>query len=204
MDAASKKVSENIVGTRDADLRLAKLASEGDSSAQRRLVIRLMPLVRRTMSYMTNDQALAQDLAQIALIRILGNAGGYRGQSSLEFWAGKVSYRVALSEIKKTSKRKILAPMIPQPSSPFPIVDDAVASLHAKQKLSDMLSKMSKKHRIVLILRHIEGYSVSEIANLTGVPLNTIRERLRIARIKLRRALTREPELMSWVLGREK
>ena len=110
---------------------------------------------------------------------------------------------MALNELKKLSRRKSLNKHLPEPRSSFPGTEDAAIDSMMRRRLAKMLSKLSKKHRMALILKHIEGYSVSEIAQIVEVPKNTVRERLRVARIKLRRAVAREPELKLLILGRE-
>ncbi len=203
MNAVNSNIREAPSKTYVEEVRLTSRAAAGDRVAQQRLVRRLMPRVRRTMSYMTGDPTLAEDLTQLSLLRILKKAGSYRGDSQLEFWAIRVSTRMALNEIKKLSRRKSLNKHLPEPRSPFPGTEEAAIDSMMRQRLAKMLSKLPEKHRMVLILKHIEGYSVSEIAQIIEVPKNTVRERLRVARIKLRRAVEREPELKLLVLGRE-
>ena len=71
-----------------------------------------------------------------------------------------------------------------------------------KRKLAELLSKIKDKQRVVLILKHVEGYSVKEIAKIVGSKENTVRERLRVGRMKLRKSLEREPETVRRLLGR--
>jgi RNA polymerase sigma-70 factor (ECF subfamily) len=55
--------------------------------------------------------------------------------------------------------------------------------------LSEALAKLSVEHRVVLVLKDIEGLKYEEIAESTGVPIGTVRSRLHRARLELRNLL---------------
>jgi RNA polymerase sigma factor (sigma-70 family) len=57
--------------------------------------------------------------------------------------------------------------------------------------VSDYLARLSEDRRTVLVLRHVLGHSVDEIAELTGVSRNTVKDRLLTARQEFRRMVRR-------------
>ena len=203
MDEIRQKRAEPLEDSFEEDTRLAALAASGEPSAQRTLVNRLLPHVRRLMSYMTSDPYLVDDLTQSALVRILLRSESYIGNGPLESWATRVSTRTALNELKKLSRQRRIPPELKEAKSPFPMGQDESDRFLIKQKLSQLISKQKEKYRIPLVLKHIEGYSVKEISSIMKIPENTVRGRLRLARALLKTALEREPKFAMQVLGRK-
>ena len=187
--------------SREHDIKLAAFAASGDETAQKRFVMHLLPQVRRTMSYMIRDPHMAEDLTQNTLIRLLDNAGSYRGESSLLFWAARVSSRVALNEIKKISRQKRLYKKMPFINIEQPVTDRAEMNFAFKQLLAYTMTKIRKKYQTVLILKYVEGYTIAEIASITQAPENTVKERLKTAKAKIRKAIEKEPELAGRITG---
>lgn len=184
------------------DTDLATSAAAGNVQSQRVLISRLLPRVRRTVSYLVGDPECAADVAQLALIRILKTVHSYRGESTLEYWASRIATRTALNHQQKKARRKALQTQSPPREEHFLDADDAAALVWARQMLHKMLANLPEKQRVVVVLRHIEGFKVDEIASIIGVGHNTVRQRLRAGNANLRREVKRHPDLKSFVLGR--
>ncbi|MCZ6809017.1 MAG: sigma-70 family RNA polymerase sigma factor, partial [Proteobacteria bacterium] len=58
------------------------------------------------------------------------------------------------------------------------------------QRLDKALAQLSDEHRLVVLLHDTEGYKLTEIQDLTGVPVGTVKSRLHRARARLRDILT--------------
>jgi RNA polymerase sigma-70 factor (ECF subfamily) len=68
-----------------------------------------------------------------------------------------------------------------------------------RRHLARQLGRLSPERRSVLVLRLVHGYAVDEIAELTGAPLNTVRDRLARGRRQLRGMLEKDPAFAGWV-----
>lgn len=162
---------------------------------------RLVDRVRRTSSYMSVDSNEADDLAQIALIEVLRSAGSFRGESSVECWADKITARVAVQHLRKRERRRGLfsrfKPSAPKPA-PAPSPDDALTTRQVRARVASHLAKLTPERRTAIILRHVHGYSIKEIAEMTDTPINTLRDRLRVARQQLRKRALADPALRDW------
>lgn len=75
----------------------------------------------------------------------------------------------------------------------FPDVPRADAAL-AEFEFKEMLGQTDEKYRAILILHYVEGFKISEIADLLNLKENTVKTRLARGREQLRRAYAREPE----------
>ena len=182
------------------DLELAQKAAGGDKRAQRMLVDRLMNRVRSTVGYLAGGHADADDYAQLALVEILKSLESYRGETKLDYWADKIAVRTAMRHIKK--KRRLLnrsAPFTPE------IVEGTADSPHrdaARQRLRKRLAahiaKLKPERRTVVTLRLVHEYSISEIADITGAPINTVRDRLRVGKKNLQKSILADDDMKAW------
>jgi RNA polymerase sigma-70 factor (ECF subfamily) len=75
----------------------------------------------------------------------------------------------------------------------LPGVDDPVRDSERQEKIRELdvaLSQLSDEHRLIVLLHDTEGYKLTEIQEITGVALGTVKSRLHRARARLREILT--------------
>ena len=65
-------------------------------------------------------------------------------------------------------------------------------TFHMNESLAGAVMALDKRYRVPVLLYYYEGYSTPEIAELLGVPLNTVTTRLSRARAKLKNFLTED------------
>jgi RNA polymerase sigma-70 factor (ECF subfamily) len=175
------------------DLQLMALAAAADPTAQRLIASRLMERVQRLSRSLLQNNADASDASQASLLEILKSAGTFRGESSLERWADRIVVRTAL---RSAAKRR---------AEGMTMWEDVEMAVHASSDPSvvvrEYLDRLSEPARTVLVLRHGFEYSIDEIAELTGVSPNTVKDRLLRAREAIRRIVRRE-QLLEAASGR--
>ena len=66
-----------------------------------------------------------------------------------------------------------------------------------KDRIFDAMETLSPEHRQIVLLREVEGYSYSEIAEVMGIPEGTVMSRLFYARRKLQGLLRADMEAVS-------
>lgn len=173
-----------------ADVYLAQSAV-ACPSARDALTRRLGPRVRKLVASFVRNDADAEDASQAALIEILRAMPSFRGESRLEAWADRIAVRTA---IRLARTRRLLAvrrhDAVDPDELPSPSVDDGGDAL--PRSLRAYLDALPEVRRSVLVLRHALGYSVQEIAELTGTSVNTVKDRLLAARHEVRRMVRRE------------
>ena len=64
-----------------------------------------------------------------------------------------------------------------------------MSALSSYKRLDNALAQLSDEHRIVVLLHDSEGYKLTEIQELTGTPVGTVKSRLHRARARLREIL---------------
>ena len=177
-----------------SDLELMHKAGEGDRAARRTVAKRLMPVAKRVAHALLRASADADDAVQLSLIEVLRSAGTYRGETAVERWAQRIVVRTTLRHIREQRRYyKVVdgdaevAEAGPELLQSVPEATDALA-----RPLRFYLSKLSEVQRDAVVLRHAFGYSVAEIAELTGVSENTAKARLLYGRRALRKLVRRD------------
>ncbi len=197
-DAATTNL-ERKRGGYESDVALTRAAATGDHVARRDLVSRLLDSVRRTVTYLMGADMDAEDLAQVALIHILRSAGAFRGDCSLEYWADRIAVRTAMKHINKRRRRENLSAGVWEPPAEYLSVDDQTSRRRVRVRLAELLQKLSPERRTAVALHHVQGYDLLEISEMTGSPVNTVRDRLRVGRKQLKKHILRDPMLKEWV-----
>ena len=147
---------------------------------------------------MLGDTAEASDVVQEIFIKVFRNIGGFKGEAALKTWI----FRIALSEILnrlrwwKSRHRSSTFSLDDQPggngyrvtdSGPTP--DEALESKEREFAIQQALGKLSGDHRSIVVLRDIEGFSYTEIADVLGISIGTVKSRLARARGDLKKSL---------------
>jgi len=184
---------------RPDDRALAEAVAAGDHTARRRFVERLLDRARLTVGYLVGTDRDADDMAQIALVQILRSAHTFRGESTLEYWADRIAVRTAMREIRRRKRREQIEPAALQPGTQEPGADVQTDLKLVRARLAHLLGKLSPERRTAVVLHHVQGYDIAEIAEMTGAPVNTVRDRLRVGRRQLRKRILADPALRGWL-----
>ena len=189
----------------DATLALTRSAAAGDRSAQRALVERLMPKVERTARCLARVGGDADDLVQLSLIQIVRSAGSFRGESSLESWADRVTVMTVAKQLEKRSRRRRIWDRLQPPSTPVSVpLDEQAAQAEIQRRMQTALTRLSDKVRTAVVLYCVLGYSAEETAALTDAGVHTVRGRVRLGIEKLKSAVLKDPVLREWAERGEK
>lgn len=166
----------------DVDLvTLAKAAR--DSAAFGELVRRHQAPLRAFLLRLTGDHALADDLAQEALIKAYRGLDGFRGGASYRSWLFAIAIREAAMARRKER---------PEPSAAASLAESAAPPSEFNIDLSRALAALSPEERSAVLLCDAAGFSHAEAATAIGAPLGTVKTYVARAREKLRAALTSE------------
>jgi RNA polymerase sigma-70 factor (ECF subfamily) len=159
------------------DRKLAVAASKGDVEAFAKLVRDHSSLVYRVaLRILGVDDA--QDASQEVWIRVWRNIRNFRGESAFSTWLYRITVNTCLSIRQKESRRdeRELGEDLPYLSeSSGGDADPEAAALNAerREEIQDALQHVRAEHRAALVLRHMEGLSYAEIAEVLGVPDGT-------------------------------
>lgn len=166
----------------------------GDREAARRLLERIGPRVRHTVRLLVGRDDETEDYTHACFVAILENLGKYKGTGPLEAWAGQLTYRVLMRQLKRRRRSERTVTLVAEETGVGSTTPEREAMRRSREDLWALhLAKLPEKRRTTLVLRLAHGYSVAEVAQLTGAPLNTVRDRIRVGLRELRQSLAADP-----------
>ena len=138
---------------------------------------------------MLSDRKTAEDVVQQAFVELVRAAPKIKGDGrSLRAWLFKSVRFGCLDEYRRRSRR----PEIPHETLPDLAVGQDPLSDHLDPSLEGALNQLSKRHRTVVLLRHVVGLSPEEIAQVIGSSRRATYAVLNRAETKLRSILDGE------------
>jgi RNA polymerase sigma-70 factor, ECF subfamily len=170
---------------------LAGQAAAGDPLAQRRLVDWLHRRVQSIALSILGNALDAEDTTQVILMEILKSVASFRGES-LAAWSDRIAVRTAIRHARQRRVRGLrFAPTENLDDLPWS-ADATAGESELACDLRGYLAQLPEARRVVLVLRHMMDYSIEDIAELTQVSPNTVKDRLLHARQQLRRLIRRD------------
>lgn len=174
-----------------ADLELMARVARKDPVAQRLLVERLGARVFNVSRLLCAVAADAEDATQLSLMEILKSAESFRVAQSLEAWADRITVRTALRAKRRERERRGLLERWLSPGL-FPWGASGSAPARDAFGVERFLDQLDPERRRAFVLHHALDYTVDEIAEATGAPPGTVKDRLVMARRTLRRFIERD------------
>ena len=183
-----------------SDVELVNAIVQGDAEAAGVVWDRYAPLLRNVLRSSLGRSADVEDILQDVFIALLRGAGRLRSADSLRPYLFKIAVRRVHDEWRRRSVRRWMT-LLPSDE----IVDDSTVasdtdSAHVLRALHRTLERLPARQRMVFILRHVQGFEVTEAAQLLGVSESTIKRELRRAQNKIAAtARKREPGLWDYL-----
>ena len=160
------------------DRDLVIRAAEGDIGAFTKLVRDNSSLVYRVALRMLGSEN-AQDASQEVWVRVWRNIRSFRGESAFSTWLYRITVNTCLSVRRKEARREEREysgdeiPYLPEPSGGDADPEAAALSAERREEIQNALQHVRAEHRAALVLRHMEGLSYAEIAEVLDVPDGT-------------------------------
>lgn len=136
---------------------------------------------------MLKDRNLAEEVGQDTFIRLYNSLPSFRFESSLKTFVSRIAVNLSLNKIKqqKTWWNRFVGgdELL---SNHVVIQNNADDRLADKELLQIGLQKLDEKHRILVVLRVVEGYSVKETAEILNIKHGTVMSGLSRALDKLK------------------
>lgn len=171
-------VSNDSVG----DPELVDRAIRGEDGAFRLLVERYESVVASTVIGMLGPGDDADDVGQETFIRFYRSLKKFRGEASVKTYLTRIAINLSLNALKRG--RSLMERFVSrdQASAPLPEATmngvNAVESRETEEVVQHAIQQLNPKHRAVIVLRLIEGYSTKETAEILDIPHGTVLSRL--------------------------
>jgi RNA polymerase sigma factor (sigma-70 family) len=190
----TKVIGKTLVATperrqeADADWDVVKKVQAGDVAAFDQLILKYRERVYSVIYNMCSNREDAADLTQGAFIKAFQSINRFQGQSSFFTWLYRIGVNATLTHLRKNRLRTFFSfERINEEDKSAEILDaltdkggaDREAFVkELQEKLNEALQKLSIKHRMVVTMFEIDGLSHSEIAEIVGCSVGTVRSRL--------------------------
>ncbi|MDO6657778.1 sigma-70 family RNA polymerase sigma factor [Anaerobacillus sp. 1_MG-2023] len=142
--------------------------------------------IKRLAYTYVKNWAVADDITQEVFISCFKNIGHFRGESSYKTWL----FKITVNRCKDYLKSKWFRSMVPfrgdEKVEVAAGLDAGLIQKSEEENISLKVLDLPVKYREVIILFYYEDLSIQEIFNLTGIKVETIKTRLRRAKLQLR------------------
>ena len=179
------------------DAKLVERSNAGDMAAFEELVTRYEKKVYALTLRLTGRSEDAFDLTQDIFIKVFQSLFLFRGESAFSTWLYRLSYNVCIDHERKR-KRQITT---------YSLEDDAYflepqlkddrfspeiqwENKQLREEIQMALLTLSAEHRMMVLMRDVQGLSYKEIAQALDVGEGTVKSRIFRAREAMRKKLT--------------
>ncbi len=167
---------------------LVEAARRGDRDAYRELLLAVQPRIRNLVRYLVRGDGEVDDLAQEALVAVVRGLPGFRGEGAFRAWVDRITARLVFAHLRRAKrepelKNAILRRVVDEEARP----PDAYLR---RRELARALDAIPDEQRAALVLHHVLGMSVREVAEELAAPRETVRSRLRLGMSRLRALLS--------------
>lgn len=176
-----------------SDSEVVQQSLDGDARAFGEIVSRydqrLLNFVYRTIG----DRERAQDLVQETFVRVYRHLHRFDQTKKFSTWIYTIASNLAKNELRNRSRNPLVLfqtikknwdadhrPLEWEDTQYKP--DDLFRKRHLREKVEEAVTHLPEHHRMVFVLRELEGKTYEEIAEITGCNLGTVKSRLNRAR----------------------
>jgi RNA polymerase sigma-70 factor (ECF subfamily) len=147
--------------------------------------------VWRTVRVLGVPESLVEDAVQDVFVVVHRRLSDFHPATSARAWLYQIARRVARDYRRRVRRKGALDPLPEALADDRPDAADRYERTEALRLLGEVLAELDEKGREILVFTELEEVKPPELAELLGVPLNTIYSRLRRARIAFNEALAR-------------
>lgn len=163
------------------DLELARALIDGTANAAEAAWERYSPLVHRIVSRAIGPDAEVEDVTQEIFYRLFSRIRTLRKPEALRSFVISFAIRIVKWELRRRRARRwlTLSETGDVPDEQMMVMD--AENRYALRRLYGLLDRLSARERLVLVLRHVEGMTLEEIAAAMELSLATVKRGLRRA-----------------------
>jgi RNA polymerase sigma-70 factor (ECF subfamily) len=176
----------------EADRAALIRIADGELAALEELYDRYKTMAYSIAYRITNDATLAEDVVQDAFLGAWRNAARYvAGRGSVKTWLLSIVHHRAIDAVRRrrpTTELPEVETAMPAALTLPDVWAEVSASLDA-ETVRSALETLSDVQREALELAYFGGLTQGEIAERTGAPLGTVKSRMRLGLLSMRRTL---------------
>jgi RNA polymerase sigma-70 factor (ECF subfamily) len=193
---------EVIGGPVDRDWRLVEALRLREATAAERLVATFGDRSYRLAIGITGNRQDAEEVVQDAFLSVIRKIDTFRGDSAFGTWLHRIVAHAAYGRLRPRRRRRAdisldsLLPVFDRDGRHVaPVADwsmsleDPARQTELRMVLNAAIEALPIDYRVVVLLRHVEGWSMAEVADALGVTVGTVKARAHRGRLSLRKRL---------------
>lgn len=182
-----------------------KAAAKGDTVAFEKLIRLYEKKIYNICLRLLGKPDEAYDAAQEVCIKIWKQLKNFRGESKLSTWIYRIATNTCLDLLRQQKRRQEEILLFIDDETKGEEVngcgvitwEDLSVQLLEKEGMNVLwqaIGELKEEHRVIIILRDMEGYSYEEIATALDLSIGTVKSRLSRARMSLKKILEQNKE----------
>lgn len=186
-----------------SDQELVQLCLKGNDRAARALVSRFQRPLFSVIHRMVRDPELAEDLAQEAFVRAFDKLRQYDPSYKFSSWLFKIGHNLTVDHLRKKELDTVSIHGAPDATSEeeqeatAPTLesrgerpDERFEARELGREIEEAVGELRPAYREAILLRHVEGRSYDEIAEIMELPLGTVKTYIHRGRKELQEHLS--------------
>lgn len=177
-----------------ADTELVQTALAGREAGFEELVRRYQRPIAAYVYRMVGDYDVALDLTQEVFIKVYGSLSRYRAEFKFSTWIYRIAHNAAIDHLRRGAARETA--IASDEDRPALALESRRLTPEQESERNERCSEieivvqmLTPAYRELIVLRHSNDLSYEEIAEVTGLPLGTVKNRLFRAREAMRELL---------------
>ena len=168
----------------------------GNEVCLKMLINRHKSKIFTSIYLLVKDRALAEDIFQDAFVKVINTLrrGAYQEEGKFLQWVIRISRNLVIDHFRKLSKLPTISDS--EGNDIFSYIsiadenrEDEIMREQSQDRVRQLIQQLPEEQKEVLILRHYANLSFKEIADLTGVSINTALGRMRYALTNMRKLI---------------
>lgn len=180
-----------------SDYELLQKFINGEQSCFGELIHRHKNKVYAYIAMYIRDQALAEDIFQDTFLKVIQSVktGKYSDNGKFLSWVMRIAHNLIIDHFRKQRQMNVLlnddyeSDLFNTKSLADRNVEDNMVRVQIRRDVRKLINSLPEDQKEVVILRHYTGLSFKEIADITGVSINTALGRMRYALINMRKLM---------------
>ncbi len=168
-------------------------SSPGDPLVYEALMVEYFNFILRLTNSILLEPCEADDATQETFIQATTHLADYQAGTNIKNWLAKIAINTCRDKLRRMKTRNrlldILKIMSWQNMQASPTPEETVIRNERLRTVQEVVEALDEKHRLPVLLRYVQGMSVSEIAEVLEVNEGTVHSRLHYAHLKLRERL---------------
>ncbi len=175
--------------TKLSDFELVDLSKSGNQAAFKEIITRHKSMVATVAMNMVGDYHDATEVGQEVFIRLHRSLPQFRKDAKLATYLTRITMNLSINVLKR---RQNFAKRSLDLSKASHRITTGSDDFESKEIIAQALKRLDDKHRSVVVIRMIQGFSTQETADILEVPKGTVLSRLKRGMEKLKLILEKD------------